>query len=143
MTDSAIVANQPTKSHQKSSPKTAPEPSMVPVPYKYVYKDNRLCGLCRFCQSESKSESEIKKNECCPTGCQDLCSSPYVVTIYSHSDSGDMCDDICCTIVCLPFKIPFFSSCYLGALLFNEPINTIRIKIYGENTNKEYENYLC
>ena len=61
MTDSAIVANQPTKSHQKSSPKTAPEPSMVPVPYKYVYKDNRLCGLCRFCQSESKSESEIKK----------------------------------------------------------------------------------
>lgn len=143
MTDSAIVANQPTKSHQKSSPKTAPEPSMVPVPYKYVYKDNRLCGLCRFCQSESKSESEIKKNECCPTGCEDLCRSPYVVTIYSHSDSGDMCDDICCTIVCLPFKIPFFSSCYLGALLFNEPINTIRIKIYGENTNKEYENYLC
>jgi hypothetical protein len=97
--------------------------------YKKNSPDTRCCGVCYYnCQlNENNYNRELdhrEQCECCLPNLSDYCNSGYIIT-YSVVPEND------CTWVCLPLKIPLFSSCFLGSL-FNQSINYIR------NTNTNY-----
>ena len=88
--------------------------------YRKDSPDMRCCGLCYMCSDEPTDGC------CIPTMTEYFKSGLWKTTDGYGSDS----DNYCCTIICLPVKIPLCFPCLL-ATIFNSIINSCR----GTNNN--------
>ena len=80
--------------------------------------DMRCCGLCYNMCPYSTVESRYY---CCHVGIKSYCDSSLVITI----DDMNNDNDFCCTILCLPIKIPMFFPCCICSFV-NSIINCSR-----------------
>ena len=90
--------------------------------YRKDSPDMRCCGLCYMCSDEPDEGC------CMPTMTEYFKSGLWITT--DGSGSGPDKDNCCCTLFCLPVKIPLCFPCLL-ATIFNSIINSCR----GTNCN--------
>ena len=98
--------------------------------YNKESQDMRCCGLCYTCCYIPDKEEQCYM---CPETFEIYYNSGYFITTDGYSQTGEECENCCCTTFCLPIKLALFWPCLLGSL-FNNSINCCR------NTNM---NYLC
>ena len=102
-------------------------------------KDMRCCGWCYYrCYQQNTPEEDKSVYCCCPETFKVYLKSDMLLTTHGKKIyidvNGDKCDEACCcTIMCMPIKIPLFIPCCIGSIC-NNIINLLR------NTHM---NYLC
>ena len=109
--------------------------------YKEGTTDARCCGLC-YCLCPARHISRhIDRDRCdfCPETFTEYLDSGYVRT---HGGYGqDNYDDCFCTVLCLPFKFPFFFPCAIGSII-NSALNRSHLINCCCYSGRDVRNYL-
>ena len=109
--------------------------------YKEGTTDARCCGLCYcFCPARHISR-HIDRDRCdfCPETFTEYLDSGYVRT---HGGYGQQNHDDCfCTVLCLPFKFPFFFPCAIGSII-NSALNRSHLINCCCYSERDVRNYL-
>jgi hypothetical protein len=109
--------------------------------YKEGTTDARCCGLCYcFCPARHISR-HIDRDRCdfCPETFTEYLDSGYVRTHGGYGQNND--DDCFCTVLCLPFKFPFFFPCAIGSII-NSALNRSHLINCCCYSGRDVRNYL-
>jgi len=109
--------------------------------YKEGTTDARCCGLCYcFCPARHISR-HIDRDRCdfCPETFTEYIDSGYVRTHGGYGQNND--DDCFCTVLCLPFKFPFFFPCAIGSII-NSALNRSHLINCCCYSGRDVRNYL-